>query len=464
MLRGATAAGVVLGLLVAAPAAPAAVTLGSDLSVSSGTATCDVGGGDCTVLQSVLNYRAFGVPPLGGFPGDPVVVRWRVRDASGPLRLRVLRSLPQGQVVVASGPIATATGPGVETFDVRIPVAVNDRIAVDVLGGSLGYRDHPPPPPGGHPFATEQVWMPPLVDGAIAPPPDVNENVENLYNVDLEADADHDGFGDESQDQCPRDAARQGPCAADLSVTATATPSRVRFGQALTYTFTVTNLGTSPADAVLLTATPPAGALYRGTTCTGLVLGPPGTPPPPAGFWGCKYEGGKLLGSFGTLAAGASAGARLSIVAAGERPIVTAAGVTSSTGDPQAANNGSTLTTNVLLRRGACANVLAGTRGADVLTGTRYGDRLTGDHGDDTLTGGRGDDCLAGGPGDDRLSGGAGADRLDGGRGRDELSGGAGDDVIDARDGRAETVSCGAGKDTVRADKRDRLKGCERRR
>ena len=464
MLRSAALAAVVAGGLVAAPAAPAAVTLGSDLSVSSGTATCDVGGGECTVLQSVLNYTSVSVPRLGGFPGDPVIVRWRVRDASGQLRLRVLRSLPQGNVVVASGPVATASGPGVQSFDVRIPVAGNDRIAVDVLGGSLGYRDHPAPPPGGRPFAAEQVWMPPLADNAIAPFPEMNDDVENLYNVDLEADADQDGYGDESQDQCPRDAARQGPCAADLAVAATATPNPVGFGQALTYTFRVTNLGSSPADAVLLSATPPAGALFWRTTCSGLSVGPPGTPLPAAGFLGCKLEGGRLLGSFGTLNPGTGATAALTVTAAGARPLVAAVEVSSTTGDPQTANNASTLTTNVLLKRGRCANVLVGTRGADVLTGTRFGDKLSGDRGDDTLTGDRGDDCLSGGSGDDRLSGGSGADRLNGGGGRDVLSGGAGDDVIDARDGKIESVSCGPGKDTVRADRRDRVKGCERRR
>ena len=31
-------------------------------------------------------------------------------------------------------------------------------------------------------------------------------------NADIEADADKDGFGDETQDQCPTDATTQGPC------------------------------------------------------------------------------------------------------------------------------------------------------------------------------------------------------------------------------------------------------------
>jgi len=34
-------------------------------------------------------------------------------------------------------------------------------------------------------------------------------------NADVEADADNDGFGDETQDQCPTDASTQGQCPPD---------------------------------------------------------------------------------------------------------------------------------------------------------------------------------------------------------------------------------------------------------
>jgi hypothetical protein len=40
---------------------------------------------------------------------------------------------------------------------------------------------------------------------------------------------------------------------------------------------------------------------------------------------------------------------------------------------------------------------------------------------------------------------------------------GAGDDRVNAKNGKRETIDCGAGKDVARADKRDRLKGCEKR-
>jgi hypothetical protein len=39
---------------------------------------------------------------------------------------------------------------------------------------------------------------------------------------------------------------------------------------------------------------------------------------------------------------------------------------------------------------------------------------------------------------------------------------GAGRDRVNASDSRRDTVSCGAGRDTVTADRRDQLRGCER--
>ena len=117
-------------------------------------------------------------------------------------------------------------------------------------------------------------------------------------------------------------------------------------------------------------------------------------------------------------------------------------------------------------------DVLRGFGGNDLLDGGPGNDRLTGGAGNDTLRGGPGNDSLSGDAGNDVLAGGAGRDRLlggagndvfDGGRGKDAVVGGAGADTIDAADGAAEVVRCGAGRDRVRADRRDRLVGCETR-
>ena len=133
---------------------------------------------------------------------------------------------------------------------------------------------------------------------------------------------------------------------------------------------------------------------------------------------------------------------------------------------------------------------IVGTPGNDVLRGTPKDDRICGFGGDDVLVGGDGWDELRGGAGNDRLIGGRGrdallgedgADRLFGGVGRDTLDGAAGADWIDggfaldiltggdgadrlfARDGVADTVDGGGGRDSARIDDglRDRVLGVE---
>ena len=137
---------------------------------------------------------------------------------------------------------------------------------------------------------------------------------------------------------------------------------------------------------------------------------------------------------------------------------------------------------------GRCANVLSGTSAGETLSGTIAGDAinaragndsvlgnagddcLSGDEGRDDLRGGAGADSLTGDAGDDRLYGDDGADALSGGPGNDRIKGGrgvnryfgrSGNDSINARNGEAETVNCGTGRDSASVDADDRVKSCE---
>jgi hypothetical protein len=138
----------------------------------------------------------------------------------------------------------------------------------------------------------------------------------------------------------------------------------------------------------------------------------------------------------------------------------------------------------------ACTGLVQGTAASERLTVVAAGGRVLGMAGDDQITGGAGRDCLDGGPGDDLLSGrsgkdvltgGPGSDRLAGGSGADRLNdalstyalglgvgtnriaGGPGSDEIDVANARRDIVHCGPGRDRVRADRADRLIGCERK-
>jgi hypothetical protein len=83
---------------------------------------------------------------------------------------------------------------------------------------------------------------------------------------------------------------------------------------------------------------------------------------------------------------------------------------------------------------GTCEKRIVGTEKRDRLSGTAENELIRGLSGNDRIKGGGGNDCLRGNRGADR---------------------------IDARDGEADRVRCGRGRDKVRADRGDRVGGCE---
>jgi Ca2+-binding RTX toxin-like protein len=79
------------------------------------------------------------------------------------------------------------------------------------------------------------------------------------------------------------------------------------------------------------------------------------------------------------------------------------------------------------------------------------------------IRGGSGNDVLSGQRArSDFLSGGRGNDRLNGLSGKDTLRGQAGSDALTANDGERDKVDCGTGRDSYRADAKDKVKACER--
>ena len=98
-------------------------------------------------------------------------------------------------------------------------------------------------------------------------------------------------------------------------------------------------------------------------------------------------------------------------------------------------------------------DVISGTQGLDSLCGRAGRDLLRGRGGNDRLWGHRDRDVLVGGSGNDILDPGSSIDRVQGDDGADRLL---------LRDGYADVVSCGAGRDVVFADRRDKVaRSCE---
>lgn len=188
--------------LCGASTSSAAVTVGNPLTSAGGPLGCS--GTPCTVM-------ILGVPGGGQVtaPTDGVIVRWRLRDSAGnSFVLRVLRPAAGGQYTfVSSSAPATGLNPGTATFGTQQPVKAGDYIGVSWDGtDGLGATD----PAAGSNYAFFNSA--PADSSTMAPTSSTPNGIQPLFNADVEADADHDGFGDETQDHCPGGAGPNAGC------------------------------------------------------------------------------------------------------------------------------------------------------------------------------------------------------------------------------------------------------------
>ena len=342
--RGIAVLAVVLSatvLFLGASSAPAATTIGSNLA-SAGTGACN--DSPCTMRQRSL--PGFDVTA----PADGVLVRWRVKTGDDqiaqPVRLRVIDGIGALSTGVRSSEIAyLPPGVNVSTFATRLPIGAGQYLGLDT-----GLQNYLYAIVLATSSAELDTWMAPLADGETRAPTGSTTR-ELLVNADLEPDADHDGFGDETQDACPSDGATQFSC-----------PS---------------SGGSSP---------PPAGSAPTSPSS-------PGSPAPGPGLLAGACANNPATGTAaGDSLTGTNAGDRLAGLA-GDDVIRGLAGddcLTGGTGDDR---------------------ITAGS-GDDEIAGNRGNDSLRGAGGDDDLSGGRGRDLLVGGTGTNTYSGGAGNDRV----------------------------------------------------
>jgi Ca2+-binding RTX toxin-like protein len=103
--------------------------------------------------------------------------------------------------------------------------------------------------------------------------------------------------------------------------------------------------------------------------------------------------------------------------------------------------------------------VIGGT-GADEVEGGPGDDRIYGEAGNDTLEGGTGNDKVAGDEGTDVLRGGAGNDRLLSAFNFEFIGGGSSGHGVDVG---VDSVDCGPGEDSARANAWDKVTNCEQR-
>jgi hypothetical protein len=158
-----------------------------------------------------------GNPLPAGIPSSGVITRWSFSVAlpfppgiALTESLKVLRPTGapnQFQVVGESSPQTVSSGS--QTFSTRISVRAGDLIgAVAAAEGSTGTVFCKTDVPGDR----AAVIPGSASTGSIVTSSEEVEGVQNPIVVFVEPDADNDGFGDETQDQCPQNAAVQVAC------------------------------------------------------------------------------------------------------------------------------------------------------------------------------------------------------------------------------------------------------------
>ncbi len=176
-----------LSLLTAIPAA-AATEVGT--TFDPGTSSCGN-----MLLQSVS-------PPADSYaaPFSGVVTSWSYQASEGPVQLKLKVANPEvgnSFTIVGESAVQTATANSLNTFPARISVQTGDVIGLTpVTIGLPCIRVM-----AGYSYSAYVMGsdVPPGTTATFNPPAPNQIDISAV----LEADADGDGFGDETQDQCP---------------------------------------------------------------------------------------------------------------------------------------------------------------------------------------------------------------------------------------------------------------------
>ena len=161
---------------------------------------------ECLRIQTVVGGSPTAVPR------DGVVVRWRLLAARpGSYRVRVLGPAGESNYTVlrssAAESVPTSSFGTITTFPTRLPIPAGGYVAL--LPPTFTIQTFREPPLPGSMYVTTNDAPD---GGGVALGGYFPLAGEPLYDADIEPDADHDGFGDVSQDSCATDSATQGAC------------------------------------------------------------------------------------------------------------------------------------------------------------------------------------------------------------------------------------------------------------
>jgi hypothetical protein len=212
--------------------------------------------------------------PSYAVPANGVITSWRHKPNTAPdrqLGLRIFRLVGgTSYTLVGSSGVQTLTASPVNSFATRIVVKAGDRLGLYVGNPSTGFPDT-----GGGASCAFSTGAGDLIhEGPANPEPAVFANVNlpvsysNIYRLNvtasIEADADGDGYGDETQDGCTTNAATQGACPVKDSTPPRATISSKRDSvkdNAVSIAVTSDEIATATATGSV--RVPNASRLYR---------------------------------------------------------------------------------------------------------------------------------------------------------------------------------------------------------
>jgi hypothetical protein len=177
--------------------------------------------GTCTLVSFIHPSDPNGDPYAGGAPVDGVITKFRIRAYINvePQQVTfrvadITRDAGDDSTALAtaagSGPTVTlaenegALEAPIQEFAGRVPVKKGQHLAIDA-----GKYVQATVNDSGDKFS--YVYSPPLVAGSGARG-STESTGELLVAATIEPDADGDGFGDETQDQCASQKTTQGPC------------------------------------------------------------------------------------------------------------------------------------------------------------------------------------------------------------------------------------------------------------
>jgi uncharacterized repeat protein (TIGR01451 family) len=233
-----------VALALALAAAPAeAASLGQTSATNQ--ATC---GNNAWLLQN-----ATAAAPAYAAPSDGVILSWSTLARAGAgqqMQLKIFRvtGAPGEYRVVGASAVEALTPSAANTFATHIAVKAGDLLGEYSPGTSASVGcDF-----GSSDFGDSVQFgsNDPATGSTVTPGPGQGSFRLNV-SATFEPDADGDGFGDETQDQCPTDATTQAPCRADLSVAESASTPFATLGRDVTFTAIVkNNHPTNPARGV----------------------------------------------------------------------------------------------------------------------------------------------------------------------------------------------------------------------